>query len=295
MPSPDGAVRVLKTSTPDLDEVAFALRVKATPTPAGAASQASPSGLAANKGDERATLPVQPGGAAAPDLAAAGEKHVALADDQSDHTPARAVRERRADESPAERTPTPAGAPAGKTIQSSGDAQVRTETVPERPPAAAAADAKPVRPQDLMEGAAKPDAATTPLVHDMKFEVTGGQQRVEVRLSEHAGEVKMTVRTADEPLADTLRENLPALSARLAESGLKSEAWHPAASSTNELRHAAEPGARGTSQQDGDAQPRQQDRQPQDGAGQRRPRNSQEATPQKEKGKDFAWLMSSLR
>jgi hypothetical protein len=149
-----------------------------------------------------------------------------------------------------------------------------------------------------MEGAAKPEAVNAPFVRDMKFEVTGGQQRVEVRLSERAGEVKMTVRTADEPLASALLENLPALSARLAESGFKSEAWHPAASSTNELRHTAESGARGASHntnQDADAQPRQQGREPPDGAGQRRPKSPQEAAPQKEKGKDFAWLMSSLR
>jgi hypothetical protein len=149
-----------------------------------------------------------------------------------------------------------------------------------------------------MDGAAKPEAPQAPAVRDMKFEVTGGQQRVEVRLSERAGQVQMTVRTADEPLANTLRENLPALNARLAESGFKSEAWHPAASSTNELRHTAGSGPRGASQDtnpDADAQPRQQDREPPDGAAQRRPKSPQEVTPQKEKGKDFSWLMSSLR
>src|ERR1019366_962849 len=150
----------------------------------------------------------------------------------------------------------------------------------------------------VMDGAAKPEAVKGPAVHDMKFEVTGGEQRVEERLAGRPGEVKITVGPADEPRATTLRENLPALSARLAESGFKSEAWHPAASSTNELRHTAESGARGASHdnnQDDDAQPRQQGREPPDGAGQRRPKSPQEAAPQKEKGKDFAWLMSSLR
>jgi hypothetical protein len=149
-----------------------------------------------------------------------------------------------------------------------------------------------------MDRAAEPEALKAPLARDLKFEVTGGQQRVEVRLSERAGEVRMTVRTADEPLADTLRENLPALSARLAESGFKSEAWHPAASSTDELRHTAESAARGASHdanRDADAQPRQQDREPPDGGAQRRPKSPQETAPQKEKGKDFPWLISSLR
>jgi hypothetical protein len=184
--------------------------------------------------------------------------------------------------------------------QASPNAQVRTETALERPQATEAPETKPVRPQDVhevMDGAAKPEALKAPVVRDMKFEVSGGQQRVEVRLSERGGEVKMTVRTADEPLANTLREDLPSLNARLAESGLRSEAWHPAASSTNEL-HTAESGARGAAHntnQDADAQPRQQDREPPDGGAQRRSKSPQEAAPQKEKGKDLSWLMSSLR
>jgi hypothetical protein len=235
-----------------------------------------------------------------PDPAAASQKRASLPD-EPDPTPARAVRERHPDAASLERPGPPAGATAGKmNPQASPDAQVRTETARERPQATPAPEAKPVRPQDVqevMDGAAKPEVLKAPLVRDMKFEVGGGQQRVEVRLSERAGEVKMTVRTADEPLADTLRENLPALNARLAESGFKSDAWHPAASSNNELRHAAESGARGASHdtnQDADPQ-RQQDREPPDGAAQRRPKSPQEVTPQKEKGKDFSWLMSSLR
>jgi hypothetical protein len=235
-----------------------------------------------------------------PDPAAASQKRASVPD-EPDQTPARAGRERRPDAAPLERPGPPAGATAGKmNPQASPDAQVRTETARERPQATPAPEAKPVRPQDVqevMDGAAKPEVLKAPLVRDMKFELSGGQQRVEVRLSERAGEVKMTVRTADEPLANTLRENLPALNARLAESGFKSEAWHPAASSNNELRHAAESGARGASHdtnQDADPQ-RQQDREPPDGAAQRRPKSPQEAVPQKEKGKEFSWLMSSLR
>jgi hypothetical protein len=298
IPPGDTQVRVLGTSTPDRDEVAFALQMKAVPTPASAAPHAAPAGLPAAEGSAPTPLPGQPGGVPGPDPAAASQRRVSLPD-EADHTPARAGREPRPEVAPAERTGPPAGATAGKiNPPGSPDAQVRTETAPERPAATEAAAAKPVRPQDVMDGAAKPDAVKPPLVRDMKFEVTGGQQRVEVRLSERAGEVKMTVRTADEPLADTLRENLPALSARLAESGFKSEAWHPAASSTNELRHTTESAGRGASRdtnRDADAQPRQQDREPPDGAGQRRPKSPQEVTPQKEKGKDFAWLMSSQR
>jgi hypothetical protein len=298
IPGRDAQVRVLGTGTPDRDEVAFALQVKAMPTREGTAQDAPPAGLPAAKSSERIAVPAQPGGVPVPDPVAAGQKRASLPD-EPDQTPARAGRERHLDAASLERSGPPAGAPAGKmNPQASPDAQVRTETAPERPQAAEATEAKPVRPQDLMDGAVKPDAVKATGVRDMKFEVIGGQQRVEVRLSERAGEVKMTVRTADEPLANTLRENLPALSARLAESGFKSEAWHPAASSTDELRHTAGSGARGASHdtnKDADAQPRQQDREPADGAAQRRPRSPQEAATQKEKGKDLSWLISSLR
>jgi hypothetical protein len=301
IPGADTQVRVLGTGTPDRDEVAFALQVKAMPTPEGTAQDAPPAGLPAAKGSQRIPMPAQQGGVPVPDPVAASQKRASLPD-EPDQTPARAGRERHLDAASLEHPGPGAGATAGKmNPQASPDAQVRTETATGRSQATQAAEAKPVRPQDVqevMDGAAKPEAVKGPAVHDMKFEVTGGQQRVEVRLSERAGEVKMTVRTADEPLANTLRENLPALSARLAESGFKSEAWHPAASSTNELRHTAESGARGASHdtnQDADAQPRQQDRQAPDGAAQRRPKSPQEVAPQKEKGKDFSWLMSSLR
>jgi hypothetical protein len=294
IPAADTQVRVLETGTPDRNELAFALQVKAMPTAEGDARHASPAGLPAAEGSEQTSMTARQGVVPAPDPAAASGKRVSLPD-EPEHTPARSGRERRQEAAPAERTGPPAGANAGKMIpQASPETQVRTETAAERSEAAVATEAKPARPQDVMDSAAKPEAVKAPLVRDMKLEVKGGDQRVEVRLSERAGEVKMTVRTADEPLANRLRENLPTLSARLAESGFKSEVWRPAASSTSELRHTADSSARDASQ-DANAQPRQQDREPQDGAGQRRPRIPQETTHQKEKGKDFAWLMSSLR
>ena len=299
IPGAGTQIRVLGSNTPDRDEVAFALQVRAMSTPVGAAPHASPAGPSA-EGGERTPTPAQSGGAPVPDPAAASQKRASLPD-EPEPTPARAGLERHSDTASLERPGPGAGATSGKmNPQASPNAQVRTETALERPQATEAPETKPVRPQDVhevMDGAAKPEALKAPVVRDMKFEVSGGQQRVEVRLSERGGEVKMTVRTADEPLANTLREELPSLNARLAESGLRSEAWHPAASSTNEL-HTAESGARGAAHntnQDADAQPRQQDREPPDGGAQRRSKSPQEAAPQKEKGKDLSWLMSSLR
>ena len=295
-PAGDTEVRVLAASTPDRDEVAFALRMKAMPAPEDAVQRESPVRLAAAEGSRRISVPTQQGEVPAPEpAAAASEKRPSLAG-TPDPAPARAGRERHPEAAPAEPTETPPATPAGKMIpHAEPDTQVRAETAPERTDTTAA---KPVRPQDAMESETKPEAAKATSVRDMKFEVTGGERRVEVRLSERAGEVKMTVRTADAPLASTLRENLPALTARLAESGFKSQAWHPAASSPNELRHTAESSAGGAAHdtnQDANADPREPDREPQDGAGQRRPKSPQEAAPQKEKGRDFAWLISSLR
>jgi hypothetical protein len=289
-PATETQVRVLAVDTPDREEVAFGLKMKALQTP-GAVRQASPAGLGTTEGAQRTPSAAQQGTAAPPDPLAAEEKRISISR-EPDPGPGHSWRERRPDAEASERnSPLAAANPGRETPPVSPNPQVRTESTPER---AAATEAKPVRPQELMDSAAAKEPAKTAFVRDMKFEVAGGEQRVEVRLTERSGEVRMTVRTADEPLGNALRENLPALSARLAENGFKSDVWHPAASSTNELRHAADSTARDPSQ-DPNAQPRQQDRQSQGEAGQRHPKGHQETTPQKEKGKDFAWLMSSLR
>ena len=171
------------------------------------------------------------------------------------------------------------------------DAPVKAESSPQHPEAT---EAKPVSPKDAMEIQTKPEPAKATAVRDMKFEVVGVDRRVEVRLSERHGEMKMTVRTPDTNLASTLRENLPALSTRLAESGFKSETWHPAASSTSEWQHTAEP-SKGGAFQDSNPPPREQHRESQDGGGQQHPKRPQEPVTQQQKGRNFAWLMSSLR
>ena len=162
------------------------------------------------------------------------------------------------------------------------------------PESAAAEPARPSRPQESTRAEAAPETVKGSPVRDMKLELSGGDRRVEVRLSERGGEVKMTVRTPDTHLANALRENLPTLSARLAESGYKSDGWHPAAASVNERGHTADSSAN-SAFQDANPSPRDQDRQPQQHGGQRQRKNPEEPQPQQQKGRDFAWLMSSLR
>jgi hypothetical protein len=291
VPDADPQVRAVAASTPDRGEVAFAIQMQAIPAredPAAGESRGSTPGveeshLIPSTTAERDVAVVEP--------VAASENHPSLSG-EPEQAPARAGRGRHPEDAPPERAEAPAGIAGGKMIpHAAQDAQLRAGTAPEHPEAAAA---KPVRPQDAMESESKPEAPSTPAVRDMKFALTGGESRVEVRLSERGGEVKMTVRTPDGNLASTLRENLPALSTRLTESGFKSEAWHPAAASTNEWRHTAQSSAGGAFQ-DANSQSREQNRESQDGAGQRRPKIPQEPVTQKQKGKDFAWLMSSLR
>ena len=283
-PAADTQVRALATSTPDRDEVAFAVQLKPMPAPEESTRREAAVRPPEAEGPRRIAVAAPQGEVLAAEPAAAGVNRPSPWR-EPDQAPARTGRERRPESAPSERTEAPAGASAGKIVtHAAPDAQVKSETAPDRPDTA---EAKPVRPQNAMESETRPEAAKAPTVREMKFEVTGGERRVEVRLSERGGEVKMTVRTPDTQLAGSMRENLPTLSARLAESGFKSDVWHPAASSANEWRHSAESSAGGPSQ-DANTPSRQQDHESQEGAGQRRPRSPQESAPQKEKGKDFA-------
>ena len=101
----------------------------------------------------------------------------------------------------------------------------------------------------------------------------------------------MTVRTPDESLAGSLRENLPTLHARLADGGLKNAA--PAGEVAERESRPTSESARSDSQ-DSQQQQRQEHRDSQDGDP-RWPRVPQETVATKQKGKDFAWFMSTLR
>ena len=62
---------------------------------------------------------------------------------------------------------------------------------------------------------------------DLKVEGTDNKEGVDVRISQRAGDVQVTVRTPDNQLADSLRQHLPELSDRLAQNGVEGEIWHP--------------------------------------------------------------------
>jgi len=142
----------------------------------------------------------------------------------------------------------------------------------------------------------EPPAAPKPAgaARDIKLQLAGaGPQRVDVHLTERAGQVQVAVRTPDSHLAGTLRDNLPTLSARLAESGIRSEAWHPSAPAT-EPQRTGETSRSGQSQ-DHNPQSGGQHQEQQSGGEPRRPKLPEAPMERKEKGKDFTWFMSTLQ
>jgi hypothetical protein len=168
----------------------------------------------------------------------------------------------------------------------------RTEA-PREP--AASPDATPARPEEAPAARMDAKAEVQPAsAHEIKLEVSGGERRVEVRLSERGGEVRVAVRTPDSHLAGTLRDSLPELTTRLAEIGMRSEVWRPAGTPAAEPRHAAQTTS-GNLGQDADQQSRGNGGEPPGDAQQRQQRSLPEPKSDKDKGKDFAWLMSSLR
>jgi hypothetical protein len=188
---------------------------------------------------------------------------------------------------------TPNQIPGSKSVNHwTPSGSLRQEVSPEET-AAPPPDAVTVRPEATGKVEPKPDVQPAS-AHEIKLEVAGGERRVEVRLSERAGEVRVAVRTPDGQLAGSLRENLPELATRLAETGLRSEMWRPAAPAAGEWRHTSQTPA-GNPAQDADQQSKGNGGGAQGDSRQQNPQNSQEHKAQKEKGKDFAWLMSSLR
>jgi hypothetical protein len=141
-----------------------------------------------------------------------------------------------------------------------------------------------------------PSPTTRPAAaHDIQLQVGAEENsRVEVRVTERAGDVHVSVSTADTRLAGELREDLPALASRLEQSGFRAETWHPADAGARQ--HPADPPA-GAAAQDAESQSRQNGREQRDPQQHkpRDPENPDNPSQPKEPGKDFAWLLSSLR
>ena len=137
-----------------------------------------------------------------------------------------------------------------------------------------------------------PKSAAT--AHDMRFAIGAGDQRVEVRVAERGGEVHVDVRTPDERLAGSLRDDLPSLTAKLESAGLRAETWHGDPSSGAGRERQQETASR-TESQNSQEQPGQDGRRQQDDPPPQRPKESEDSSHPKRDRKDFQWLFTSLQ
>jgi hypothetical protein len=154
-------------------------------------------------------------------------------------------------------------------------------------PARTIEEPAPVMEPSRVDTAPEPPKAGTP-AREIRIELAGGEKRVEVKLSDRGGEVRVAVRTPDVHLAERLRDNLPALSSRLTESGFRTETWHPGPATSIDRRQTAESGA-ASSGNESAPQDRHggEDQQRDDGS--RRQRSDEENQQPKEKRRDLEW------
>jgi hypothetical protein len=167
---------------------------------------------------------------------------------------------------------------------------------PSRAPAQPGDPAGPPEPPSAASRIEPEPPAAPAAPRDIQLELTNGGQRVEVLVADRGGDVHVAVRTSDTDLAGALREDLPALSARLEQTGLRAEAWHTQTPAGDRRPEGERPPP--ASAGDPHGQPAQDPR-GQPGDSQRRPApqakpGPQDQPQQKEKGKEFAWFMSSL-
>jgi hypothetical protein len=114
------------------------------------------------------------------------------------------------------------------------------------------------------------------------IQMAAEDKRVEVRVSEHSGEIRVAVRTPDSTLAGSLRQELPSLEARFEHSGFRSHDW----------QFERHPQGRGDAGSNSDRGAGQQDR----SDGQRRERREPESPSPSPEGrrKEFACFLSSI-
>jgi hypothetical protein len=115
------------------------------------------------------------------------------------------------------------------------------------------------------ESVIEPPAAPPTSSHDIRVQMpdnNGGS--TQVRFVESGGEVRVSVRTADDGLAQNLRTHLNDLTQRLSDGGTPAEIWKPAsnaASSQNDSQQPQQQDSRGSGGQGSGGQNGQQDQQ----------------------------------
>jgi hypothetical protein len=174
-------------------------------------------------------------------------------------------------------------------VQPEDSASHNTTTTPEAQAAVAPEPA---------QGPALPGGPAAP-ARDIQLQLHQGDQRVDVRLSERSGEVRVAVRTPDPQLANSLRSDLPGLSARLEQTGFRAETWHPALSETPSGLERRPPATETSfSNPQGGGQPQSRQEGQQQPPRQPKPNEAPAATSKESSDdpqrKEFQWLISQL-
>lgn len=101
----------------------------------------------------------------------------------------------------------------------------------------------------ILEPQGEAAARASDSVREISLRLSNPEQgAVQVRLSERAGELQVTVRTPDTGLTRGLRDGLPDLMGRLQVNGYRAETWQPGGNSSNTGQDRGQD-ARGSSQQ----------------------------------------------
>jgi hypothetical protein len=201
---------------------------------------------------------------------------------------------------PGQEKPQEAASDVTPQFASAGMAQAGFDINAPAPPVAAATSsthaAGPSESQPTAEPATASELqpkAVTPAAHDIKLELNSGGQRVEVSLTERGGDIHVAVRSSDARLSDAMRQDLPALTSKLEQSGFRADAWQPGAAASGERR--AVDVAAGNSSQDSQQQAGQHSQQKQDNPQQQNQKNPTTAPNRKSDRKDFEWLLQTYR
>ena len=121
----------------------------------------------------------------------------------------------------------------------------------------------------------------------IQLELRDADARVNVRLVERAGSIEVDVRTPDSHLAGSLRDDLPALTARLEQTGLRAETWHDAPA-TARIRMAEPAASAGFQSSENQSRREGGGRGPRDGQPQEKRQNRTQTG-----SKEFSWLFMS--
>lgn len=266
------------------------------PSP-GQSATAATAADASKSGDPRPTKdttpdPAEPAAATAPDAAPGVTESAASSSKHGDGS-----------HHPGQEKPQDPASAAPQPGTSADLAQARFDVNAPVPPAgsmtspanAASRPETPAPAEAAPEPSTPPAGAAAPVAHDIKLELNvGGGQRVEVRLTDRAGDIHVAVRTPDARLSDAMRADLPALAAKLEQSGFRTDAWQPGSAAGGE-RRTAETGA-GNGSQDSQEHAGQNQQQKQDNPQQQQQQKSLINAPnRKSDRKDFAWLLQTYR